>query len=153
MHPYSAVPSLTLAPPFLHPQTLPFCNIQLTSSIQNLITSPIIRTGHSHGSKTIIFWHLCGIEPGLPRWELSKMSTILPALIKKPIKQFIDFHNHSPGLQPHHSTRWTGQTRVTNSQGSIHKSWMARCSAHAPGFSRGQYAYTKYLLTCIPQFP
>ena len=39
-------------PPFLHPQSLPFCNIQLTSSIQNLIISPLICTGHSHGSKT-----------------------------------------------------------------------------------------------------
>ena len=43
-------------------------------------------------------------------------------------------------LQPHLSTRWTGQTRLTNSQGAIHESWMARCSPRAPGFSREQYA-------------
>ena len=46
-HPYSTVSSPTPAPLLLHPQTLPFCNIQLTSSIQNLIISPIICTGHS----------------------------------------------------------------------------------------------------------
>ena len=34
----------------------------------------------------------------------------------------------SPGLQPHLSTKWTGQTRLTNSQGTNHKSWMVRCS-------------------------
>ena len=51
-HPYSTVSSLTAAPPFLHPQTFPLCNTQLTSSIQNLIISPIICIGHPHGSKT-----------------------------------------------------------------------------------------------------
>ena len=51
-HPYSTVSSLTPAPRFLHPQALPFCNIQLTSSIQNLIISPIICTSHSNSSKT-----------------------------------------------------------------------------------------------------
>ena len=32
---------------------------------------------------------------------------------------------------------------MTNSQGAIHESWMARCSPRALGFSRGQYA-SKY---------
>ena len=64
------VSSHTPTPLVLHPQTLPFCNIQLTSSIQNLIISPIICTAHSHGSKTMIFWSLCGYEPGLQRWKL-----------------------------------------------------------------------------------
>ena len=66
---------------------------------------------------------------------------MLPALIKKSIRQFIYCHHHSPGLQPHLSTRWTGQTRLTNSQGAIHESWMGRCSPRAPGFSREQYAW------------
>ena len=148
-HPSSTVSSHTPASPFLHPQSLPFCNIQLTSSIQNLIISPIICTGHSHGSKTIILWRLCGMEPGLQRWQLGEISTMLPALIKKPIKQFIYCHNHSPGLQPHLSTRWTGQTRLTNSQGAIHESWMARCSPRAPAFSRKQYACKKSVFTLI----
>ena len=77
--------------------------------MQNLIISPLS-------------WRLCGIEPGLQRRELGEISTMLPALIKKPIKQFIDRHNHSPELQPYLSTRWTGQTRLTNSHGaSFHK--------------------------------
>ena len=43
-------------------------------------------------------------------------------------------------LQPHLSTRWTGQTHLTISQGAIYESWMARCSPRAPEFSREQYA-------------
>ena len=53
------------------------------------------------------------MEPGLQWWVLGEISTILPALIKTPIKQFIYCHNHSPGLQSHLSTRWTGHTRLT----------------------------------------
>ena len=64
----------------------------------------------------------------------------LPALIKKSFRWFIYCHNHSLGLKPHLSTRWTGQTRLTNSQGGIHESWMGRWSPRAPGFSREQYA-------------
>ena len=33
-------------------------------------------------------------------------------------------------------TRQTRQTRVTNSQAATHKSWLVKCSPHAPGFSR-----------------
>ena len=75
------------------------------------------------------------------------MSTMLPALIKKLIRQFIYCHHHSPGLQPHLSTSWTGQRCLTNSQGPIHESWMARCSPHAPGFSREQYAQFQILIS------
>ena len=67
---------------------------------------------------------------------------MLSALIKKSIRQFIYCHHHSPGLQTHLSTRWTGQTHLTNSQGAIHESWMARCSPRALGFSREQYAFS-----------
>ena len=88
----------------------------------------------------LIFWHLCGVEPGFQRQELGEISTMLPALLQKSIRQFVYCHHHRPGLQPHLSTRWTGQTRLTNSQGAIHESWMARCSPRAPGFSREQYA-------------
>ena len=34
------------------------------------------------------------------------------------------------------STRWTGQTRVTNSQVATRESWLVRCSPRAPGFTR-----------------
>ena len=33
------------------------------------------------------------------------------------------------------STRWTGQTQLTNSQAAAHESWLVRCSTHALGFS------------------
>ena len=66
---------------------------------------------------------------------------MLPALSRNINWQYIYCHYRSPGLQPHLSTRWTRQTRLTNSQGAIHESWMARCSPRAPGFSREQYAW------------
>ena len=87
-----------------------------------------------------MFWRLCGIQPGFQRCEFSEISTMLPALNEISIKQFIYCHHHSPGLQPHLSTRWTGQMPLTDSQGVIHESWMARCSSRAPGFSSEQYA-------------
>ena len=102
------------------------------------------------------FWRLCGIEPWLQWWELGEISTMLPALIKMPIRQFIYCHHHSPGLQPHLSTRWTGQTRLTNSQGAIREGWIARCSPRAPGFSIEQYAkigWTVILVTALATEP
>ena len=33
------------------------------------------------------------------------------------------------------STRYKGQTRMTNSQTTTNKSWLVRCSRHNPGFS------------------
>ena len=59
-------------------------------------------------------------------------------------------------LQPHLSTRWTRQTRLTNSQGAIQESWIARCSPRAPGFSREQYAkigWTVILVTALATEP
>ena len=44
-------------------------------------------------------------------------------------------------LQPHLSTRWSGQTHLTNSHGAIHESWMVRCSPCTLGFSGEQYAW------------
>ena len=116
-----------------------------------IYTEPHILPHHLHRpfpwqEDRIMFWRLCSIEPGLQRWELSEISTMLPALIKKSIRQFIYCHHHSPGLQPHLSTRWTGQTRLTNSQGAIHESWMTRCSPRAPAFSREQYTWYFYSL-------
>ena len=34
--------------------------------------------------------------------------------------------------KPHRSTRWTGQTCLTNSQVANHECWMVRCSPRAP---------------------
>ena len=71
---------------------------------------------------TMKIWRLCGMEPGLQQWQLNEISTMLQALIKKSIRQFFYSHHHSPGLHPYLSTRWTGQTRLTNSHGaSFHK--------------------------------
>ena len=88
----------------------------------------------------IIFRCLCRIQPGFQRCEFSEIFTMLPALNEMSIKQFIYCHHDSPGLQLYVSTRWTGQMRLTDSQGAIHESWMARWSPRAPGFSSEQYA-------------
>ena len=45
------------------------------------------------------------------------------------------------------STRWTGQTCLTNSQAANHERWMVRCSPRAPGFCREQI--TLYLATLL----
>ena len=42
--------------------------------------------------------------------------------------------------KPHHVTRWTGQTCLTNSQVAKHERWMVSCSHRAPGFSCEQSA-------------
>ena len=46
-----------------------------------------------------------------------------------------------PDVQPNLSTRWTGQTRLTNNQAATHQSWPVWCSPHAPGFSCEQSAF------------
>ena len=47
---------------------------------------------------------------------------------------------HAPDFQPYLSTRWTGQTRLTNSQAAIHESWLVRYSPCASGLSREKSA-------------
>ena len=84
--------------------------------------------------------HLWGIESEFQLWEPGEISTMLPALIRWKLNSLFIAITTVQDLQPHLSTRWTGQTRLTNSQGAIHESWMARCSPRAPGFSREQYA-------------
>ena len=42
---------------------------------------------------------------------------------------------HAPDFQPYLYTRWTGQTRLTNSQAAVHESWLLRYSLCALGFS------------------
>ena len=50
-HPQWSTPH-TPAPPFSHPQPLPFCKSQHVLPTHNLTISPIIHRGHSCGSKT-----------------------------------------------------------------------------------------------------
>ena len=75
---------------------------------------------------------------------------MVPALIKKSIRQFIYCHQHSPGLQPNLLTRWKGKTRLTNSEGAIHEKWLARCSPCAPGFGCEQYTPSHSLGILLP---
>ena len=51
--------------------------------------------------------------------------------------------------KPHRSTRWTGQTCLTNSQVANHERWMVRCSPRTPGFIREQS--TQYLNNYLGQ--
>ena len=83
---------------------------------------------------------ISGFEPELQRWEFYNIATILPATIKFQIWQLIYCRYHSPGLLPHLSSRWAEQTRLINSQGTNHESWMVRCSPRAPEFSCAQSA-------------
>ena len=60
----------------------------------------------------------------------------------------------SPGLQPYLPTKWTGQTRLTNSQAATHENWLARCSPHTPGFNLEQFTQlqlsSKFYSSFIP---
>ena len=81
-------------------------------------------------------WDRTGVSAVKP----GETSTMLPALLRGQLNSLFIAITTVQDLQPHLSTKWTGQTRLTNSQGAIHESWMARCSPRAPGFSREQYA-------------
>ena len=53
------------------------------------------------------------------------------------------------------STRWTGQTCLTNSQATNHERWMVRFSRRAPGFSREQStceSHTKFITYFVIYF-
>ena len=116
------------------------------ATIQKVIKAKFINSYRAYAICVAVRQNNFGVS-AVSNWgfsrELTDITTKLPATTKIQIWQFIYCHQHSPGLQPHLSTRQTGQTRLTNSQGTIHESWMARCSLCAPGFSREEYAWGK----------
>ena len=52
--------------------------------------------------------------------------------------------NKTRNTRTNSSTRWTGQTRVTNSQAATRESWLVRCSPRAPRFTRSNQHEIKH---------
>ena len=57
-----------------------------------------------------------------------------------------------PEIWSHLSTRWTGQTRLANSQAANHASWLVRYPPHAPGFSQEQSPSNTGSIVLTPSF-
>ena len=77
-HPSSTVWPDTPVPLFPHPQFPPFCKSQLTSPARSLVIFlPMVSTHQFRGNKRKQISLLCGIKPGLQRWELDFISTML----------------------------------------------------------------------------
>ena len=75
-------------PVFAHPQSLSFCRGQLTSPSHNLVISlPIVFTRQFCCEKTIQL--LRGFKPGLQRWELAVLTTMLSFTVVWQIPELI----------------------------------------------------------------
>ena len=68
----------TPVPPFPHPKSPSLCRNQLTSPSHNLVIPlPIDSTRQFYFEKAELIWLLRGFEPGLQRWELVVLTTML----------------------------------------------------------------------------
>ena len=138
-NPSSTICLQTPAPLLSRPQFPPFCKSQLTWPTHNIVLPlPIVSTCQFRGNKREQIWLLQGIERGLQCWDFDVITTMIPTTAGFQILQLIYPHYHRSGLYQHLSTRWTEQTRLTNSQATTHESWLVRCSSCTPGFSREQ---------------